>query len=184
MFPSRDAAETGTVRSMQRFWTRSDFDLGDTMSAWNRTDKLGFDFESSGTLPEHALQPWRKAQGKFWATSLVYMGADNEVRGAVDPTAADMAAMLQHAIDNDLTLVGWNTPFDIQVLLAYGLHDLVMRCKFLDGMLFWKHATVTPEYDTNRSNKKHYGLKLLVAELWPDQAGYEEGIDFASTEPA
>ncbi len=155
------------------------------MTSWNRANKLGFDFETSGTLPEYALQPWRRAQGeKFWATSLVYINQQlGWVHGGVNPTREMMAEMLQYAIDNNMTLVGWNTPFDISVLLAYGLHDLVMRCKWLDGMLFWKHATVTPEYDTNRSKKKHYGLKGLVAELWPDQAGYEDDIDFNSTNP-
>ena len=155
------------------------------MNQWNRANKIGFDFETSGTLPEYALQPWRMAQGHFWATSLVWMHhGERAARGGDNPTRDDMAAMLQNAVDNDLTLVGWTAPFDIQVLLAYGLRDLVMRCKFLDGMLFWKHATVTPEYDVSRSNKKHYGLKALVAELWPEHAGYDEDIDFHSTDPA
>lgn len=155
------------------------------MSDWNRADKIGFDFETSGSLPEYALQPWRRAQGgKFWATSLVWIEHNHHaVRGGVMPTAEMMAAMLRFSIDNDKTLVGWNTPFDISVLLAYGLHDLVMRCKWLDGMLLWKHATVTPEYDVTRYSKKHYGLKDLVSQLWPESAGYEDGIDFHSTDP-
>ena len=153
---------------------------------WNRANKLGFDFETSGSLPEYALQPWRRAQGEtFWATSLAWLRPMPKagIHGGPMPTSDHMARMLHEAIDGDLTLVGWNLPFDIMVLLAYGLRDLVMQCKWLDGMLLWKHATVTPEYDLTRSNKKHYGLKGLVTELWPDEAGYDEGIDFHSIEP-
>jgi hypothetical protein len=40
----------------------------------------------------------------------------------------------------------------------------------------WKHATIEPEYDTTK--KKSYGLKSAVAELYPDQAGYEDGVLF------
>ena len=47
-------------------------------------------------------------------------------------------------------------------------------------MLFWKHATITPEYDN--SHKKSYGLKTAVKELYPDQAGYEDGVDFSNVD--
>ena len=154
------------------------------MSTWRRDDKLGMDFETSGSLPEYALQPWRKVPEQFWATSLVYMRHDAQaVMGGKDPTRASMTAMLRYAIEHKLAIVGWNLVYDIQVLIAYGLYDLVLQCRWLDSMLLWKHATVTPEYDTNRAKKKHYGLKLAVAELWPDEAGYDDGVDFQATDP-
>jgi hypothetical protein len=37
---------------------------------WDDSKIVAFDFEASGELPEYALQPWRLAQGKFWATSI------------------------------------------------------------------------------------------------------------------
>ncbi len=59
------------------------------MSQWNRENKIGFDFETSGTLPEYGLQPWRRAQGEqFWATSLVWINhADGVVHGGKTPRA-------------------------------------------------------------------------------------------------
>jgi hypothetical protein len=37
---------------------------------WDSAKYMAFDFETSGTLPEYALQPWRIAAGNTWATSL------------------------------------------------------------------------------------------------------------------
>jgi DNA polymerase-1 len=86
--------------------------------------------------------------------------------------------MLQEAIDHDRILGGWNLAFDISILLAYGLEDLVSKCRFVDGMLLWRHAFLEPEYDTNRDKKKSYGLKAFVAEHFPDLAGYADEVDF------
>jgi DNA polymerase I-like protein with 3'-5' exonuclease and polymerase domains len=150
--------------------------------SWNDNKFLAFDFETSGEKGEFALQPWRVKTKQAWATSLVWAYGDPEmpvIEGGLNPTADDMRAMLQHAIDNDMTLVGWNTTFDIGWLIAYGLEDLVMRCKFIDGMLLWKHATQSPEY----SLKKSYSLKAAVRELLPEHANYEANIDFHDESP-
>lgn len=154
---------------------------------WDDDKFVAFDFETSGTLPEYALQPWRVAQGKSWATSLVSVrkipgGLD--VQGGLAPTREMMAAMLHDAIDNKRTLVGWNTAFDISWLLAYGLGDLVAKAKWLDGMLLWRHYFIEPEYDQDRSKKKSYGLKTCVEEVMPRFAGYQEDVNFHSTDPA
>lgn len=153
---------------------------------WSDEKFLAFDFETSGEKVEYALQPWRVAQGKAWATSLVYRRKTAEgwrTSGGLNPTKAMMREMLQTAIDESRTIVGWNVVFDIQWLIAYGLYDLVMRCKWLDGMLLWRHYFLEPEYDMDRSKKKSYGLKRFVEEYLPDEAGYEEDIDFHSDEP-
>lgn len=154
---------------------------------------MAWDLETSGTLPEYALQPWRIQTGHTWATSLatVRRAPDGtaQVGGGlcVGPTgqpAPDLIrAMLGEAIRDNLTLVAWNAPFDISILLGYGFDELVFKCKFLDAMLLWKHLTVTPEYDLDRSKKKSYGLKSAVAEYIPQWAGYEEDIDFHATAP-
>lgn len=158
-----------------------------------RRQYMSFDFETSGTLPEYALQPWRIPTGQAWATSLaaVRMSADNkpELSGGllVGPDGLDAEAairdMLTTALRDDITLVAWNAPFDISVMLAYGFADLVFQCKFLDAMLLWKHLTVTPEYDVDRSKKKSYSLKDAVREYIPQWAGYEEDVDFHATDP-
>lgn len=156
---------------------------------WDPQRFAAFDFETSGTLPEYALQPWRRRRGDFWATSLVWSQAVGGVvrhhGGLLDPDAAHqmMRDMLEWAIANDVTLVGWNTVFDISVLLAYELDDLVNKAKWLDGMLLWRHAFIEPEYDADRARKKSYGLKTCVAEILPQFAGYEEDVDFHDPSP-
>jgi DNA polymerase-1 len=152
---------------------------------WSDDKFIAFDFETSGEKSEYALQPWRVAQGKAWATSLAVVrkqGSELIVTGGLSPTVEMMREFLQDAIDNKRTIVGWNTVFDIQWLIAYGLYDLVMQCRWLDGMLLWRHYFIEPEYDTTRPNKKSYGLKTCVSETLPQFAGYEENVDFHSTD--
>lgn len=153
---------------------------------WKNEKFLAFDFETSGELPEYALQPWRVAQGKAWPTSLVWarkLVKGWTLSGGLDPTPEMMREMLQCAIDNKLTIIGWNVVFDIQWLIAYGFYDLVMQCKWLDGQHLWRHYFLEPEYDLDRSKKKSYRLKDCVREYLPEEGDYEEGIDFHSTDP-
>ena len=158
---------------------------------WDDSKYIAFDFETSGTLPEYALQPWRVAQGKAWATSLATVRKipDNLVIDGgllVGQTYAQIQAtirsFLNYAVDHGLTVVGWNTAFDISWCIAYGCEDLVDKLKWLDGMLLWKHLTVEPEYEMTRGKKKSYRLKLAVTEFLPQFAGYEEDIDFHATD--
>ena len=149
---------------------------------------LAMDFETSGKLPEFALQPWRVAQGLAWPTSLVWVAYDTQnkrpaVHGGLWPDREAMRAMLEHAITNKLRVVGWNVVFDISWLLAHGLEDLVFKVKWLDGMLLWKHATVEPNYD-ERQRPKSYSLKAAVPEVFPDHAGYQADVDYHGTDPA
>ena len=147
---------------------------------------VSFDFETSGELPEYALQPWRITQGKAWATSLAWVwrpGNRLVAGGGLNPTVDMMRGLLEDCVTNKRTLVGWNTAFDIAILIAYGLEELVMRCKFLDGVLLWRHFDLEPEYETDRSKKRSYGLKTYVKEHLKWMAGYEEEIDFHDPSP-
>jgi DNA polymerase-1 len=147
---------------------------------------VAFDFETSGTLPEFALQPWRIPQGKAWATSLAWVWKPEGkfvAGGGLDPSVAAMRALLEDCIANKRTLVGWNLVFDIAILLAYGLEDLVMQCKYLDGLHLWRHLDIEPEYELDRSKKRHYGLKDYVKKHLKWMAGYEEEIDFHDPSP-
>lgn len=153
---------------------------------WHDTEHEAFDLETSGTQPEYALQPWRVAQGKAWVTSLATVrreGVHTIVGGGLNPTVQSMRTFLEGAIAHERRIVGWNAVFDIAWLLAYGLEDLVMQAKWLDGMLVWKHATVEPEYDMNVSKRKRYGLKACVAELWEEHKDYAEDVDFHDPSP-
>lgn len=154
---------------------------------WDDGKVFAFDFETSGTLPEHALQPWRVATGQAWATSLAFARKDPPGitwGGGLAPTREQMREFLQLAIDTKSYVAGWNTVFDIQWLLAYGLEQEVMQVRWLDGMLLWRHWFIEPEYDLDRNKKKSYGLKAAVAEELPQFAGYEEDVDFHDPSPA
>jgi len=151
---------------------------------WNKRT-ISFDFETSGELPEYALQPWRVASGKAWPTSLVWAyrtPAKAHVEGGLWPAREDMDEMLDFAIANQAPIVGWNTVFDISWLLAYGLKDKVMQVNWLDGMLLWRHLFIEPEYE-NRHKRRSYGLKEGVRQFLPHRAGYEDDVDFHSTDP-
>lgn len=156
------------------------------MPSWEDSRFVAFDFETTGTLPEYALQPWRVRQGLAWPSSLVWAEkTDQGLKdyGGLNPTKDMMVEMLRGAIDRKQTMVGWNTQFDVQWLLAYDLHDLVFKLRWLDGMLLWRHWFIEPEYDMNRAQKKPYDLKTAVAEVLPKFAGYEEDIDFHDPSP-
>lgn len=148
-----------------------------------------FDVETSGRLPEFALQPWRVQRGDAWLTSFVGVRRLPDGQAAVEDAylGQDMRAALERylrgCIERGERICTWFGQFDIAWVLAYGLEELVFQAKWLDGMLLWRHATVEPEYDTDRARKKSYGLKEAVAEAWPEHAGYGEDIDFHSTDP-
>ncbi len=158
---------------------------------WEELKAVAFDFETTGTLPEYALQPWRMAQlesdglTRFSLTSFAVY-PDHTGATGLYPTKEKCRAFLVEARASHRYVVGWNVVFDIVCLLALGLEDEVMRCQWLDGMLLWKHAVVEPEYEMKRSEKQHFKLKGpggVVALLWPGNEDYGEGIDFHDPSP-
>lgn len=164
---------------------------------WNDDKIAAFDFETSGVLEEYALQPWR-APYEAWTTSMAVI---RMVDSKLAPTHSTLfirdgkhwshgsiesyvRGFLLDAINNDWTVVGWFVTFDIAWCIAYGCGDLVHKVKWLDAMLLWKHLTVTPEYELDRSKKKSYSLKTAVPEFMPvAHHDYEVDIDFHSTDP-
>lgn len=150
-----------------------------------RKEVVAADFETSGTRPEFALQPWRIHTDDFWATSLAWVDRRSAftAHGGLDPTHDQMQEFLEECIYEKRRVLCWNAAFDISVFLAYGLEDLVMRVNWLDGMLIWKHWFIEPESEVDRSKKKPYGLKDAVKEFLPQYAGYEQDIDFHDPSP-
>lgn len=151
------------------------------------TKVIAFDFETSGTLPEYALQPWRVKTGDAWITSLAAIhwdGSSYKKTGSLNPSVSTCLELLKTAQATGGYILGWNLVFDISWLLAMGLRDDVFKCKWLDGMLIWRHLEIEPEYDLVRGKKKSFGLKAAVAEYLPSEAGYETDVDFHSTDPA
>ena len=156
---------------------------------WNDATICAFDFETSGTLPEYALQPWRYAAGDFWATSLVWVWPENgklQMDGGLNPDRAMIKRFLDFLLRSKRRGLGWNTLFDLSVLVAYGFEDEVMALQWLDGMLLYRHLEVEPEYEMNKADKRAFRLKgenSAMSVFYPEENGYEGDIDYHDPDP-
>lgn len=143
----------------------------------------GFDIETSGLLPEYALQPWRCKDNQAWMTTYALATQSPDVEGGHMPTREFIQSLAQRWVTERTVVCAWNAKFEASWLFAYGCGDLVHKVRWLDGMLLWKHLEVEPEYDTVAEKKRYFGLKLAVAEFMPEYAGYEEDVDFHDESP-
>lgn len=149
-----------------------------------------FDVETGGTLSEYALQPFRALAGEGWITSYAIAKRNpNDLvvsGGELFPATETLRKMLVRARDRGVTLVAWNAPFDAAWLIALGLEKEVFEARWLDAMLLYKHITSSPRYlpPDETPAPKVYGLKEAVTKFYPDKAGYEKDIDFATTNDA
>jgi DNA polymerase I-like protein with 3'-5' exonuclease and polymerase domains len=166
--------------------------LEGTTVIWDDTKIVATDLETSGKLPEYALQPWRLARGDAWITSGSMIRHDGQALVAhlsqLFPTKAQLKQMLDDAVANDWTVLGWNIAFDIGMLMALGqdMEDLCFKVRWLDGMLLWRHLDIEPEYEfaTAKHKKKSYALKPGAVETWiPSFAGLDEDVDFHAIDP-
>lgn len=171
---------------------------------WRDQEIVAADLETSGKLKEYALQPWRVAAGEAWITSgsmIKVMPQVGIVRhlSQLFPTRSQLRQMLQDAIDNQWTILGWNIAFDISFLMALGddIADLCMRVNWLDGMLMWRHYDIEPEYEfqTAKHLKRSYSLKGYtdstgrffpgaMQEWLPHVPSYNDDVDFHATDDA
>lgn len=153
---------------------------------------MAFDVETAGELQEYALQPFRARTGEAWLTSYavttLVKGEPRSVSVPIPPDPLRRAAhahklgkMLTQCAADGVRLVGWNMVFDMAWLIALGLREEVYACEWLDAMLLYRHLTAEPKLAGQRP--RSYRLKDTVAEFYPDEAGYEEGIDFQATDP-
>lgn len=167
---------------------------------WDDTKIIAADLETSGHKREYALQPWRLARGDAWITSgsaMRLVGNQFEpILSQLFPTKEQLIGVLQHAIDNDLTILGWNIAFDIGMLMALGddIAALCMKARWLDGMLLWRHLDIEPEYEfqSAKHKKASYQLKpdperpearSAMGVFFPEIPPYNENIDFHATDP-
>jgi DNA polymerase I-like protein with 3'-5' exonuclease and polymerase domains len=151
-------------------------------------DLTSFDVETDGDEPQFGLQPFRALTGHAWitcwATARLIDGKAKSVSVPACPWGPDLEPLLKavdklrmflrHAARQGWYIVGWNTAFDVAWLIALGLREEVFACRWLDGMLLYKHLTAQP---TCRGVKP-YNLKQAVADFYPEEAGYEEGVSF------
>lgn len=138
---------------------------------------IGFDIETAGDGPEFGLQPYRLRQGRARITSFAFVHEDGTVIAAgLNPTQDDIynafadAALLY---GTEAYYIGWNTPFDIAWLIAFGFERAVRNTKWIDGEVLRRAI----ENDTSEPGKKSYGLKATVAKYLPEFAGYERAVD-------
>jgi DNA polymerase I-like protein with 3'-5' exonuclease and polymerase domains len=171
---------------------------------WDDTKIVAADLETSGKLPEYALQPWRfRDRNTAWVTSasMIRFDAGRLVPhvSQLFPSRELLKRMLEDAIANDWWVLGWNIAYDISVLMALGpdIEALCFKVKWLDGMLIERHYDIEPEYEfqTRKHLKKSYSLKGYTdssgrvfdgaVQRWiPTFAGLDEDIDFHSQDPA
>ncbi len=171
---------------------------------WDDNKIVAADLETSGRLPEYALQPWRfRDRNTAWITSASMIRFD-PAQGLVAhvsqlfPHRELIKRMLEDALANDWYVLGWNITYDVSVMMALGkdIEDLCFKVKWLDGMLVEKHYDVEPEYEfqTRKHLKKSYSLKGYTdssgrffegaVHRWiPTFAGQDENIDFHSQDP-
>lgn len=139
-----------------------------------------FDIETTGALPEYALQPWRAKTRQAYITCYAEVTPGDEQSELV-PTRGTIRALAQKWVDSGTYVAAWNAKFEAAWLFAYDCGDLVHRIKWVDGMLLWKHLENAPEYATVAGKRRSYGLKAAVAEFLPEFAGYEADVDFHDT---
>lgn len=141
---------------------------------------VSFDVETRGTEDGYGLQPFRVKTGEAWLTMCAF-ASKGSVKGIMRPHTEKLRGYLEHFAANGYTICGWNTPFDMAWLIAMGLRDEVYACKWLDGMLLWRHLTAAPEWSGLAPSS--YSLKNAVATFYPDEAGYEKDINFETDDP-
>lgn len=160
---------------------------------WDDAKVVAFDVETSGTLPEYALQPWRVKTGDAWITSasaLQHQGGQlTPIISQLFPTRMHLLNFLLKVHHERLTVLGWNIAFDISMLMALGadFEEVCLKINWLDGMLLWKHLEIEPEYEfqSQKHLKRRWRLKPEGVEQWiPHWAGKDEDVDFHSTDPA
>lgn len=144
-----------------------------------------FDVETDGRDVGYGLQPCRATlaekircgAAQAWLTSAAWTAAGDET-AVFMPTREHLKAKLDEWAASGVYVVGWNTPFDVAWLIAYGLREEVYRVRWLDAMLLYRHLTNFPQwhYDALPS----YGLKAAVEEHLPDYADYSKDVQFSA----
>lgn len=145
-----------------------------------------FDVETIGTQDLFALQACRARTGQAKLSSAAFLieTADNDVqlRAHLHPTTAQLRGFLNYCFKNNQTICTWNGGFDISWLIAAGLREEVMRCRWLDGMLLWRHTRICPTFEITKDTPG-YGLKEAVAHFLPYAADYNKDVTFNPTTP-
>jgi DNA polymerase I-like protein with 3'-5' exonuclease and polymerase domains len=146
-----------------------------------------FDVETGGVQPMYALQPFRAMTNEAWLNSWAVAwengpGGEPILASQVKPSAHSAELFLESCAMNGTTICGWNVAFDVAWLIALGLRESVYKCKFLDGMLLWRHLRVAPTFEYQKGDVG-FGLKAAVAQFYPEHAGYNDNVTFNPETP-
>jgi hypothetical protein len=125
---------------------------------------ISVDVETSGTLPEYALQPWRVQQKECDMLFSYCRPSGNKqmTHGVIGPQIDKLRKLLRRCIKDGYRIGGWNISFDAAWLIAYGLEEEVFKAKWIDGLRLWRHYSLEPEYGLDRSKKKI----VLPGSIW------------------
>lgn len=134
------------------------------------------DFETWGTLPEYALQPWRLKTGDAWITMSCWHYGTDKVLHHTDNFKENIRKHLKFCAEKNIYIVGWNTVFECAWMIALGLKEEVMACKWLDGMLLYKNLINHPTHE----GRLELSLKDAVRKFLPEHANYEENVDYGA----
>lgn len=150
----------------------------------------GLDIETWGTQPEYALQPWRAKQGKAWLTSIVGLPPEDtpeipeldliRLESSLEFMLQITRRFLIACAEQGVHIATWNGPFDMAFLIALGLYKEVMACKWIDGLLLYRHYQQHPTFEAYHEDIKNlsFSLKAAVRQFIPEHAGYEEDVEY------
>jgi len=150
----------------------------------------GLDIETWGTQPEYALQPWRAKQGKAWLTSIVGLPPEDtpeipkldliRMESSLEFILQITRRFLIACAEQGVHIATWNGPFDMAFLIALGLYKEVMACKWIDGLLLYRHYQQHPTFEAYHEGikKMSFSLKAAVRQFIPEHAGYEEDVEY------
>ena len=144
---------------------------------------LAFDIETTGTLPEYALQPWRVPQGLSRVRTWAVAEAGERLKAVLAPhdreaLSEQLTREVSRWVEGGYVVCAWNATFEIAWLCMYVDPALVGRVRWLDGMLLWRHLRNTPDYSDNKKGRLSFSLKDAVRQYLPQFADYEKDIDF------
>lgn len=143
---------------------------------------ISLDLETGGDAPLYGLQPWRLLQDHACIKSYALAWQDGtgavQHAGKLYPDRQKLGAVLKLIRERGRYCVVWNGVFDIAWLCADGHFPDAWHINWIDGMLLWRHLSVGPEYDENRSQRKSYSLESAIDHFFPGEAGFKEFEDF------
>lgn len=140
---------------------------------------IGLDVETTGDGDAFGLQPYRVLTGEARITALSVVGAkeiETSYFSKLEPARKEIKALLIKLATKckfeGYRVIGWNTPFDVAWLCAYGFEEECRRITWADGEIYLRCLI----NDSEPPTRGKYGLKGAVAKYLPQYEGYEKEV--------